>query len=340
MSRALTVRPNPNGASLPSSDQILPSEGRILPHIRNVDKAEGKPVPESQVHMTQDRDRGRRREVALSQGRLAACVGPALVLILTLAACGGGNDTPEPAVSSGAGRLVADAAIFLSHVSPDERQCLEDTYPGDDFAQSLQVLTDLMQSRTRATSPAQRSAADIYECIENELAVVRALGRSVLPSVPERATPASLGTAPMPSDLAALQAAFGAMPDAIDGVPRRADLKHEVRYDSDGETRFSLEAGDLADPDYQGRWRAGDSVLSRALIPFGETIALGTDGSLVWVLFSSPIHDTPDSPIVYAISWGEIDGPLFFQAVGQSVEDAERVARLFAQAVQANTPAR
>ncbi|MEE8363666.1 MAG: hypothetical protein V3S18_06320, partial [Dehalococcoidia bacterium] len=79
-------------------------------------------------------------------------------------------------------------------------------------------------------------------------------------------------------------------------------------------------------------------VLFRALMPFGETIALGTDGSLVWILFSSPIHDTPDSPIVYGISWGEIDGPFFFQAVGQSVEDAERRARLFAQAVQATAP--
>lgn len=124
------------------------------------------------------------------------------------------------------------------------------------------------------------------------------------------------------------------MPDAIDGVPRRADITYEARYDADGETRFSLEAVPI-DPVYQGGWRAGDSVLFRALMPFGETIALGTDGPLVWILFSSPIHDTPDSPIVYGISWGEIDGPLFFQAVGQSVEDAERLARLFVAAVEA-----
>ena len=246
----------------------------------------------------------------------------AMVVIITACSSGTGSD------SSVSGGLTGDPAIYLANQSPEERACLQDTYSDSAFAQALQAWADFVTDEA-AERASIAETADLWACGRDEFSTIRAMARSILPSLPETAAPAGLSGSAVPVDLDSAKQLLERMPESLDGMSRTGSTDGEIIYRDSTENRaLRLTVGDFLDPDYQGEWQASDGIISRHLSRQFDLAQIGVDGNLLWTRFSIAESSTRT---IHAINWGVIDAPIWFQTAGLSAGDVDLITRELAR---------
>ena len=280
---------------------------------------------------------GNRRE-SQENREVRACWKPGALIaastaILTTAiiACGsGGGD------SAGNG-ITADTEIYLANQSAEERGCLEETFDGDQLGVVLQSWAEFILDDSPTATEKLDGTAGLWICGIDEFSTLRAMARSIFPSVPQAEAPGGLSEINRTGDLPVERIAYldlvDRLPETLDGAARESGQEQEVVYvDDDGKRRFVIEAGDFSDSDYGGEWNAADGLISRLLSPYFVGSEIGVDDGLLWLRFTAPETDAEDARTLHALNWGAADAPIWFQAIAFSVEDADLLAGTFAEA--------
>ncbi len=257
----------------------------------------------------------------------------AIFLVTAITACGTGDGDSDSASSDPRNGITADTEIYLAHQSEEERDCLEETFQGDELGGVLQSWAESALDDSPLVTARLADTEGLWECGYNEFSTLRAIARSIFPSVPQAEAPVDLSGVPWPSIRSAYLAVIARLPETLDGAKREDGSGQEVFYlDDAGDRRFVIEAGDFSDPDYGGKWKVSDGLISRLLSPYFTGSAIGIGDGILWLRFTAPENDAQDARTIHVINWGEPDASLWFQVMAFTTEDADLLAKTFAEA--------
>jgi hypothetical protein len=271
---------------------------------------------------------------ATSPTHLRVLIAIATIVLVAIAACssddGGGT-------AANSGELTADTAIYVANQSDEERTCLDETFTSDgefgDLDAVLQSWADFLLDDSPTANEKLDGTAGLWICGTDEFSTLRAMSRSVFPSVPDGQAPGNLDEAKLPANRDEYLALVDRLPDTLDGAQLQQSAGQVVVYaDDNGTSRFVIEAGDFSDTDYGGEWNAADGLISRLLSPYFVGSEIGTDNGLLWVRFTAPETDAEDARTIHALNWGDADAEIWFQAIAFTPEDTDLLAKTFAEA--------
>ena len=248
------------------------------------------------------------------------------VALVAIAACG--SDDGGTASSSGdsSKQLTADTEIFLANQSVEERGSLDEAFKPDsesgELGDALQSWAEFILDDSSIANEKLDGTAGLWICGADEFSTLRAMARSVFPSIPQADAPGDLAGAPLPTSRPAYLAVVGRLPETLDGATREEGSGQEVVYlDDAGDRRFVIEAGDFSDSDYGGEWNASDGLIARLLSPYFVGSEIAVDDDLLWLRFSAPENDSEFARTIHAINWGEAEASIWFQALAFTQDD-------------------
>lgn len=264
-----------------------------------------------------------------------ALISGATIAILAIASCSS-DDTPGTSNDANFG-ISADTDIYLANQSDEERACLEESFGDGELDDVLQSWAAFILDGDPTAPEKLDGTAGLWICGIDEFSTLRAMARSIFPSVPQAEAPGGLSEINEAGDIPTERNAYldlvDGLPETLDGAVRESGLEQEVVYvDEAGARRFVIEAGDFSDSDYGGDWNASDGLISRLLSPYFVGSEIGIDDGMLWLRFSAPETDAEDARTIHALNWGVADGPIWFQAIAFTPEDADLLAKTFAEA--------